>query len=127
DFVMPVNGEIQRGQGYDYDPSTEDYRFHRGLDLAAEPGEPVFCLAAGKVTAAAKDAYWGGIVVVDHGGGWSSAYRGLEPAVEAGDSLEAGAVLGRVLPSVPAEAAQTPHLHLELSLEGTSLDPTAWL
>jgi len=127
ELVMPVNGAILRGQGYDYDPSTEDYRFHRGIDLSAAAGDPVFCAAAGKVTAAAEDAYWGGVVVVDHGGGLSSAYRGLEPSVEVGQQLEAGSLLGRVLSTIPAEAAQESHIHVELSLEGDSVDPSAWL
>lgn len=127
ELVMPVNGTILRGQGYDYDPTTEDYRFHRGIDLSAAAGDPVFCAAAGKVTAAAEDAFWGGIVVVEHGGGWSSAYRGLEPAVEAGQQVEAGSLLGQVLSTIPAEAAQESHVHVELSLDGDSVDPSAWL
>lgn len=126
-FVMPVKGEILRGHGYAYDPTTEDYRFHRGVDLAASAGEAVRSAAGGKVTAAAEDAFWGGIVVVDHGGGWSSAYRGLDPQVEAGDQVEAGSLLGTVLESIPGEAAQPGHLHVELLLEGDSLDPSAWL
>lgn len=126
-FVMPVDGEITRGYGYDYDPTTEDYRFHRGVDLAALSGTPVLCAAAGKITAAAEDAYWGGIVTVDHGGGWTSAYRGLEPAVQVGDAVEAGTVLGHVCTNIPAEAAQSGHIHVELALEGDSVDPSAWL
>lgn len=126
-FVLPVDGEITRGYGYDYDPTTEDYRFHRGVDLAALSGTPVLCAATGKVTAAAEDAYWGGIVTVDHGGGWSSAYRGLEPAVQVGDTVEAGTVLGHVCTNIPAEAAQSGHIHVELALEGDSVDPSAWL
>ena len=126
-FVMPVKGEVQRGHGYDYDPTTEDYRFHKGVDLAAEVGSAVLCAAPGQVTAAAHDAYWGGVVVVDHGGGWSSAYRGLDPDVEVGDQVEAGAILGYVRQNMPAESLQPSHVHVELMLEGDSLDPSLWL
>ena len=126
-WLRPLDGELLRGQGYGFDPTTEDYRYHRGADLAAAPGEAVRCAGAGTVREAREDGFWGGLVTVDHGEGWVSVYRGLMPEVSPGQAVEAGTVLGRVRESVPGEAAQDSHVHVELLLEEESQDPALWL
>lgn len=122
--VAPLAGSLrlQRGYGYDYNPNTEDYRFHRGCDIAAALDDAVLAVAAGTVSEAYADDYWGGVVVLVHEGGWSTLYKCLEPAVAAGEEVAQGALLGHIL-HAPAEAVQDPHLHLELEFAGESRDP----
>ena len=123
---LALPAALLRGHGYGYDVNNEDYRFHAGIDLAADVGTSVYAAAAGTVTEAAADAYWSGVVTVDHGGGWRSVYRCLEPAVRAGESVAAGGLLGQVSPA-PAEGAEPTHIHFELELNGESQDPAPWL
>ena len=123
DLSRVIAGEkaVIRPYGFDYNPNTEDYRFHRGSDLAAAAGQPVFAPADGTVREAAEDAYWGGWMVVDFDG-WSAVLRCVTPRAEAGTEVKAGEFIASVAPA-PAEAAQEPHFHLEVEVEGSSLDP----
>jgi len=127
DLLPPVAyTALQRGYGYGYNPNTEDYRFHRGSDLPAAEGTAVAAAVAGTVAEAYEDAYWGGVVVLAHEGGWHTVYRCLAPAVKVGDAVEAGSCIGYVA-AAPAEAVQESHLHLELEKDGESRDPAAYL
>lgn len=123
DLSRLIAGEkaIIRPYGFDYNPNTEDYRFHRGSDLAAASGQPVFAPADGVVREAYEDAYWGGYMAVDFDG-WSAVLRCVTPRVEAGERVAAGQFIASVAPA-PAEAAEEPHFHLEVEVEGQSLDP----
>ena len=126
-LTMPLAScEFTRGYGYDYNPNTNDYRFHRGCDLAAAQNSPVFAMAAGVVLEAFEDDYWGGVVELDHGAGWVSIYRCLDPQVSAGEQVPAGATLGYVI-LAPAESVQESHLHLEVENNGNSYDPALFL
>ena len=123
-FGMPLAGSLRvsRGYGYEYNPNTEDYRFHRGCDLDAALGSEVRAVAAGEVAEAHMDDYWGGIVIVEHTGGWTTVYKCITPSVTRGDAVQAGDALGAVV-NAPAEAVQDPHLHIEVEHAGESRDP----
>jgi len=129
-FTSPVaegdGGALLRGYGYSWDPTTEDYRFHRGLDLALYEGGPVYAGAAGTVTRAEEDAYWGGIVTIEHAPGCYSIYKGLSAEVSVGDSVHAGTLIGHQL-SCPAELAEDSHVHVEAEINGASVNPTDFL
>ncbi|MBQ3287367.1 MAG: M23 family metallopeptidase [Firmicutes bacterium] len=123
DLHRLVTGQaaIIRPYGFDFNPNTEDFRFHRGSDLAAAQGQPVFAPAAGTVRQAEEDAYWGGLLIIDHEG-WSTVLRCVTPRVEAGTQVQAGDFIASVAPA-PAEAAEESHFHVEVESEGSSLDP----
>ena len=123
DLRRLITGEaaIIRPYGFDFNPNTEDFRFHRGSDLAAASGQPVFAPAAGTVREAREDAYWGGVLVIDFEG-WSTVLRCVTPRVEAGAEVKAGDFIASVAPA-PAEAAEESHFHVEVESEGESLDP----
>ncbi|MBO7667543.1 MAG: M23 family metallopeptidase [Firmicutes bacterium] len=123
DLRRLITGELAviRPYGYDFNPNTEDYRFHRGSDLAAAAGRPVFAPAAGTVREAAEDAYWGGVLIIDHEG-WTTVLRCVTPRVESGTRVQAGDFIASVAPA-PAEAAEESHFHVEVEREGSSLDP----
>ena len=123
DLHRLITGEaaIIRPYGFDFNPNTEDFRFHRGSDLAAASGQPVFAPAAGTVREAREDAYWGGVLVIDFEG-WSTVLRCVTPRVEAGAQVQAGDFIASVAPA-PAEAAEESHFHVEVESEGESLDP----
>ena len=106
-----------------------DWRTHGGLDIAAENGMRVMSISAGTVEQVYKDGMMGTTVVVDHGGGLCSWYCNLaeETAVQVGDSVEIGTVLGTVGGTAIAEVGVEPHLHLETLLNGQPVDPRDYL
>ena len=90
--VAPVSGAVVRR----FEQPDGPYgRGHRGVDLAAAPGEVVRAALAGTVRFAGAVAgeTW---VTVDHGDGLETTYGGVAPEVSAGARVATGQRLGRV-------------------------------
>ncbi|HEY6796844.1 MAG TPA: M23 family metallopeptidase [Kineosporiaceae bacterium] len=68
---------------------------HRGVDLAARPGQPVLAAAAGRVSYAGPLADRS-VVVVVHADGVRTTYEPVDPAVRVGSVVAIGALLGVV-------------------------------
>ena len=125
--VWPVSGEILRG--YDvqeavYWETLGCYRPHAGLDIAAEAGEEVRCIADGVVERTLRDELWGWQVIVAQTDGREMLYAGLRRAdVRAGQAVTRGQALGVPLERVPCEAELPAHVHIEMRLDGEHQDP----
>ncbi|RVW09860.1 M23 family metallopeptidase [Prescottella agglutinans] len=94
---------------------------HRGVDLAAAPGQSVLAAGAGTVvfagTVAGKP-----VVSVDHPGGLRTTYEPVRAAVTAGRRVDRGTVLGTVVAGHP-ECAAAACLHWGLRRDREYLDP----
>ena len=78
-------------------PSPNWNRGHRGVDLAARPGQPVYAAATGTVVFAAELA-GRPLVSIAHPGGLRTTYEPVRATVRPGQRVEAGAVVGRLEP-----------------------------
>ena len=128
-WVMPVGGNL----GKDYSAGTlvksatmGDWRVHDGIDIIAKKGTQIHAVNSGKVLEVYNDAFWGTVVVIDHGGEVTAKYCGLgtETKLNVGDVVEKGAVLGS-LATVPCEQKDESHLHFEVKVAGEVQDPIA--
>ena len=110
-----------------YSKTMKDWRIHTGLDVAAENESPVLACANGQVKETYTDSMLGNVILVEHGD-YLFYYCGLgeDFQVNPGDVVTAGQQLG-VVTAVPYEAAEEPHLHLEVRRDGVALDPQAVL
>ena len=125
DLARPVQAEVTLPFGWHRHPVFADWRYHPGVDLDAALGTEVKALLAGTVAEVKQDDVWGKLVVLDHGGQRKSTYAHLDQVeVEVGQAVEQGQLVGTV--GQTGIAAQ-PHLHLELRLEGTAVDPALYL
>lgn len=115
--VRPVGGGVVGG----FDPPADPYGAgHRGVDLAARPGDEVRAALTGTVSFAGQVAGLGW-VTLDHGGGLETTYGVLvELRVAAGDQVVAGDVLG-----VLGEDAD--HVDWGAKQDGRYLDPLSLL
>ncbi|RFU42447.1 hypothetical protein DZF91_06610 [Actinomadura logoneensis] len=95
---------------------------HRGVDLAASPGAPVYAAGPGRVSYAGALA-GRGVVAITHGE-LRTTYLPVRPAVTVGRDVPAGARIGTVDPSAPAHCSQA-CLHWGLLRGTTYLDPLA--
>lgn len=131
-FTWPVRGETLTEYSAEvlaYDATMGDWRAHQGLDIAAPVGEHVLAAARGVVIDVVQDDLMGATVYVDHGGGLASTYSNLAavPAVEIGDTVNAGDVLGSVGTTAIAESALPSHVHFAMSQDGAPVDPLEYL
>ena len=110
-----------------YSKTMKDWRIHTGLDVAAENESPVLACANGQVKETYTDSMLGNVILVEHGD-YLFYYCGVGEnfLVNPGDVVTAGQQLG-VVTAVPYEAAEEPHLHLEVRRDGVTLDPQAVL
>lgn len=130
--VRPLEGDTVGNYSVDalaYNTTTQDWRTHEGIDIAAAAGTEVVAARAGTVSAIYEDDAFGTTVVVDHGDGYESRYASLnaEPAVAVGDVVNAGDVLGTVGTTASVELAQDRHLHFAVYHNGETADPEQFL
>jgi septal ring factor EnvC (AmiA/AmiB activator) len=91
-YRLPVVGRIVAGLGEVNDSGVRS----RGVTIAARPGGQVVAPAPGRVSFAGDYRGYGKIVIIDHGGGWVSLLTGMIGlSVAVGDTLDAGAPIGR--------------------------------
>jgi hypothetical protein len=108
-----------------FDPPERDWLpGHRGVDLAAVPGQPVVAVAPGTVTFAGRLA-GRGVVVVDHGS-IRSTYEPVRAAVHRGQSVQADQRLGTVT-TVRSHCLPAACLHLGAKRGDAYLDPLSLL
>ena len=131
-YIWPVQGELLRGFSLEVlspDPTLADWRTHGGLDIAADLGTQVLAMEGGTVTRVYDDGLMGTTVVVDHGNGLVTTYCGLAApaAVEEGQAVAQGGILGAVGDTAIAEGGMPSHLHLEAVLDDQQVDPLDFL
>lgn len=131
-FDWPVKGDICAGYRVDalqYDRTMADWRTHGAIDIEADLGEKVRAAADGTVERVYSDQMYGVTVVLYHGGGLRSIYCNLAgtPAVQAGDTVALGQVIGAVGGTADAENGDVNHLHFAMTLDDMRIDPTDFL
>ncbi len=118
-WIWPVNGTLSSPFGYRWG------RMHEGIDISVPEGTPVRAAKAGSVILAAYTGGYGNYTCVDHGGGLSSCYAHQSSyAVSPGDSVAQGEVIGY---SGNTGSSTGPHLHFEIRVNGSAVDPLGYL
>mgnify|MGYP001765710698 CR=1 FL=1 len=116
-YQLPVAGRLVAGFGNGGAGRAES----RGLSIAARGGAQAVAPGAGRVAFAGPYQGYGTIVIVEHGGGWTSLVTGLASLnVRVGQTVIAGSPLGLAGPGRPV-------LTLELRKDGTPLNPLDFL
>lgn len=91
-YLLPVEGRLLTGTG-----EISDAGVHaRGLTFAAAAGAPAIAPRSGRIAYAAPYRGYGEVVIIDHGGGWTTTMTNLAGlAVKRGDQVQARQSLGR--------------------------------
>ncbi|MBH0112454.1 LysM peptidoglycan-binding domain-containing protein [Novosphingobium sp. YJ-S2-02] len=114
-FMWPVEGKLRRGY-------STGSNYHDGLDIVAAKGTMVRAAASGTVRFAGfEKEQFGNLVVLDHGGGWFTAYAFLSRVtVKQGAKVAAGERIGLVGDTGQAKGSE---LHFEVRQGGKPVDP----
>lgn len=99
-------------------------RYHTGADFAGAPGTPVLAAATGRVVLADTMNIRGVAVIIDHGWGVYTVYAHMNDRyVSIGDFVQSGQAIGTIGSTGRATGA---HLHWEVWVNGTPVDPMQW-
>jgi murein DD-endopeptidase MepM/ murein hydrolase activator NlpD len=121
----PVTGRLSSPFGLRRFFNGEERNAHSGLDFAVPLGTPIKVPADGVVTIVADYFFNGKTVFVDHGQGFITMYCHLSAfGVKAGDAVARGQVIGKV---GATGRATGPHLHWNVSLNNTRVDPSIFI
>jgi murein DD-endopeptidase MepM/ murein hydrolase activator NlpD len=118
-LIWPVNGPITSPVGERWG------RMHEGIDIGVGYGTPIEAAASGTVVYAGWESGYGNFVVIDHGNGLATAYgHQSQIAVSNGQAVSQGQVIGYVGCTGHCFG---PHLHFEVRVNGTAVDPLGYL
>lgn len=115
---------ITSGFGWRTHPVYGLPRFHAGIDLDADTGEPIWAAAAGVVVNAGPRGGYGNCVIIDHGD-LATLYAHMSSiSVSVGETVAQGTRVG----AVGSTGVSTgPHLHFEVRIAGVPVDPVPYL
>ena len=123
--LWPVEGRLMSPFGGRTDPFSGEGAIHTGVDLSAPQGTPVHAAADGIVVHAEWSNGYGRLVVVDHGNGLQTYYGHLSRfEVVNGQEIRRGDILGQ---SGSSGRVTSPHLHYEVRMGGTPVNPYPYL
>ncbi|WP_084033583.1 M23 family metallopeptidase [Arthrobacter sp. 35/47] len=112
--------------GYRTNPLTGvPGEMHTGIDLTGSCSTPVTAAASGTISEAGWSPYGGGNrIVVDHGNGLKTTYNHLATiAVGVGQTVARGEFVGGVGTTGNSTGC---HLHFEVMINDTLVDPSTW-
>ena len=120
----PVDGaRISSSFGRRFHPVLGYNRMHKGIDFAVPTGTPVMAAGGGTVTYAGWAGEYGNLVVVSHANGYSTAYGHLSRlAVKNGYRVRQGQLVAY---SGSTGLATGPHLHYEIRVNNSQVNPAA--
>jgi murein DD-endopeptidase MepM/ murein hydrolase activator NlpD len=122
---LPGNLTVTSPFGFRIDPFFGRPALHPGVDLRQAAGSPVRATGGGKVVTAAWTGGYGNMVEIDHGNGLVTRYGHLSAILaNEGQTVEAGTIIGRV---GSTGRSTGPHLHYEIRVDGTPVDPMRFL
>lgn len=124
-FQWPVNGVITSSYGYRMHPVLGYARLHSGTDFGAATGTPIVAAASGTVVSAGWLGGYGNATIISHGGGMATLYAHQSRlAVGSGARVSRGQVIGYV---GSTGMSTGPHLHFEVRINGSTVDPARYL
>ncbi|MEC0093614.1 murein hydrolase activator EnvC family protein [Paenibacillus macquariensis] len=128
-LLMPVgSARISSGFGRRTHPVTGEVgKMHTGVDFAVGQGTSVHAAEAGTVILAEWYSGYGNAVIVDHGGGMWTLYGHLRNGgtnVKVGDRVSKGE---KIAESGSTGQSTGPHLHFEVRINGSRVDPMPYL
>lgn len=106
-------------------PVLGGLRAHKGLDMAAPTGTPVYATADGMVSKAEWFSGYGNFIAIAHGADLETRFGHLSRyVVSAGQRVRKGDLIGYV---GSTGRSTGPHLHYEVRVAGVAVDPTPFM
>lgn len=123
---MPLQGaRLTSDFGMRTHPVLGGRRKHKGIDLAAPTGTPIYATADGIVDRAEWFSSYGLFVGIEHGANLETRYAHMSRlAVAEGQWVKKGDIIGYV---GSTGRSTGPHLHYEVRIEGVAVNPIPYM
>jgi murein DD-endopeptidase MepM/ murein hydrolase activator NlpD len=123
--LLPVDGWITSGFGQRSSPFTGEPAIHKGVDVAAPLGTPIYAPADGVVVFSGTRTGFGNYVMIAHGYGVVTGYgHNAQNLVGHGQVIHRGDQIATVGQSGRSTG---PHLHYEVAVNGQVIDPKKFI
>lgn len=131
EFIVPIDTVDVLNSYTFYKNNTLDcYHFHTGIDFSADVGTNVFACLDGTVESITTgDILDGTTITLTHENGLKSVYKFIDAkdGLSVGDTVSRGDVIGTVAEATGSEYKDGAHLHFEVYLNGSYVDPEDYL
>ncbi len=125
DNIPVKKGNLSSKYGMRKDPFNGHKRMHRGIDIAARRGTKIYPLGKGKVIFSGRKSGYGNLVEILHGDNIVSRYAHLKKSlVKEGEMVTKTNIIALV---GNTGRSTGPHLHLEIAINGETIDPEIFL
>ncbi len=126
EFIWPVPLSYKRiSSAYGYRTLFGVREFHRGIDIPAAGGQPIYASNGGKVITATYHSSYGNYVVIDHGGGKSTLYAHASKLnCKVGQKVNQKDVIAYVGTTGNSTGN---HLHFEVRINGSHKNPLSYV
>ena len=117
-FMHPLNGGGTLTSNY----GSRWGSFHRGLDIAASAGTPIYAAASGTVTYSGyNNGGFGKLIIIDHNNGYQTYYAHCSSLyVQVGQKVSKGQNIAGVGSTGNSTGN---HVHFEIRSNGTPINP----
>lgn len=132
-FISPVVGEVVKGHSLDtpvFSDTLGEWRIHTGIDICTAEGADVYAASGGTVSAVYDHPRLGHTVEITHASGIVTCYSNLAKdavSLEVGKTVQSGEKIGAVGDSSIAELAEEAHLHFEIKVNGSAVNPLDYI
>jgi murein DD-endopeptidase MepM/ murein hydrolase activator NlpD len=118
-LIWPVSGPITSPFGYRWG------RLHAGIDIGVGIGTPIHAAKAGTIIYSSWMSGYGNVIIIDHGGGFSTLYGHQSRLVARdGQYVTQGQLIGY---SGNTGESTGPHVHFETRVNGNPQNPRQYL
>lgn len=124
-FPLTSYTRISSSYGYRTHPITNTRKLHSGIDYAAPYGTSILAAEDGVVLTAGWNGGYGYCVTVNHGGGYVTLYGHCSSlSVSAGQTVKRGQTIAKVGSTGNSTGN---HLHFEVRVNGSTVNPASYL
>ncbi len=121
DFIWPLRNSKTVTSNFGYRWGS----LHAGVDVGTPVGTEVYSANAGTIVTSGWSSGYGNYIIINHGGGFTTVYGHLsERLVEVGDVVEKDELIAK---SGNTGRSTGPHLHFEIRISGTAVDPLGYV